>query len=342
MIPAPIFSGTFFVILGISFLAAVSVLLWAVALALSPRARQSFLARPRRNAAILAALCVTSSFFVFAAVIFLRVDLDIRKEQAALHPVLEMGQHLLGIDMPPGTKLSLNTAGDMKSIEEARFPHAVSVYGIPAVAVRVTGGYDEDTLWNNRSPVTLTALALTVTGTSTIDGWKCGANAPLEIVLRNDARIKTLRSCGLADGNRVADSVVPAGSDLRRNTTTYGDGLRDNDYWQIDVADGAVFELAALPLLRPTLKLDRQHIILAVEDATLARAASVGDITYPAGTEVVSGVRGLRDDYPGSWLFKTVRGGHAVSKTTGPIADGASIVQAPSGKVYAIIPHRAD
>ncbi|NTX28590.1 hypothetical protein HT746_15880 [Burkholderia pyrrocinia] len=342
MIPAPIFSGTFFIVLGISFLATVSVLVWAAALALFPRARRSFRTHRVRATAILAALCVMSSFFVFMATIWLRVDLNMRKEEAARHPTLEKGAHLLGIDMPPGTRLSLYTAGDMKSIERAEFPHAVGVYGIPAVAVEIVGEYDDETSWNNLSPVWLTALKLTVTGTPTIDGWTCGASEPLEIVLRNDARIRTLWSCRLADGNRVAGAIVPARSRLMRSTTAYGDGLRDNDYWEIRVADGAVFELPALPLLQPTLKLDREHNILAFDYATLARAASIGDITYPAGTEVVSGVRGLRENYPGAWLFKTVHGRHAVSNATGPIADGASVVQAPSGKVYALFPHKSD
>lgn len=341
MIPAPIFSGSFFIVLGISFLATVSVLVWAAALALSPRARRSFRVHRVRTSVIFGALCVTSSFFVFIADAYLQIDLQSRKEEAAQHPVLEKDAHLLGIDMPPGTRLSLYTAGNMKSIERADFPHAVSVYGIPAVALRVASEFDDEAPWNNRAPVTLTALHLTVTGPRSLDGWTCDAGEPMEIVLRKDAREKTLRWCRLAGGNRVAGSLIPAGSTLIRSTTTYGDGLRDNDYWRVDIADGSVFELAGLFLRSPTLNLDRQHRVLAFTSATLARAASVGDITYPAGTEVSSGLRGLREKYPDAWVFTPVQGQPAVSKTDGAIADGMSIVQAPSGTAYVLIRNRA-
>ncbi|CAG9251899.1 hypothetical protein BDI4_320029 [Burkholderia diffusa] len=46
--------------------------------------------------------------------------------------------------MPPGTRLSLSRAGDMKSIEKAEFPHAVDVYGIPAVAMTVGTEFDDE------------------------------------------------------------------------------------------------------------------------------------------------------------------------------------------------------
>ncbi|WP_321821849.1 MULTISPECIES: hypothetical protein [unclassified Burkholderia] len=342
MIPAPIFSGTFFIVLGISFLAAVSVVLWIVALALFPPVRRSFRVYRRRSTAIFAALCVTSSFVVSMVAIGLQAEANIRKEEAAKHPALVKSERLLGIDMPPGTRLSLSTAGDMNSIEKAEFPHAVDVYGIAAVALTVGTEFDDEAPRNDRDLATLTALTLTTTRPRTIDGWTCGSKAPLKIVLRNDARTRTLWSCHLADGNRVAGGVVPAGSRVMRSTTTYGDGMRDNDYWEIRVAEGDVFELSSLPLRHPELRLDRERTVLAFDYATLARAASVGNIAYPAGTEVTFGVRGLREDYPGAWRFRTPGRQHAVDKNTGPIADGASVVQAPSGKVYAIFPGRTD
>ena len=115
----------------------------------------------------------------------------------------------------------------------------------------------------------LTALALVITGPRTLDGWTCDAGGePMRIVLRNDARIKTLWLCRLGEGNRAGDSVIPAGSTLRRSTTTYGDGLHDNDYWRVDVAEGFVFELDRLSLRHPTLNLDRQHRVLAFDSTT--------------------------------------------------------------------------
>ncbi|PCE29763.1 hypothetical protein [Burkholderia ubonensis] len=337
MIPVPIFSGVFLIILGISFLAAVSVLVWAAALILIPRVRRSFRARQGRSIGILGALCVMSLVFVHVTLVSLEVDRKISREQAALHPTLAHAEHLLGIDMPSGTKLTLTRAGDMTSISDAEFPHAVSVYGIPATALGVRAEYDDEAPRDDgQLPPSLTALSLTGTGNATVDGWVCGTGGPLEIVLRRDARIKTLWACHLAEGNRVAHSVIPVNSTLMRSTTTYGDGLRDNDYWRIDVPDGSVFELAGLPLRHPSMQLDKQHNVVAFSYAELARAFTLGDITYPAGTEVSSAQRGLREKYPGTWVFSLEPGQPAIGKEKGAMPDVRFVAQAPSGKVYAL------
>ncbi|WP_175908497.1 MULTISPECIES: hypothetical protein [Burkholderia] len=85
-----------------------------------------------------------SSFVVLMAAIGRRAEANIRKEEAAKHPALEKSARLLRIDMPPGTRLSLSRAGDTKSIEKAEFPHAVDVYGIPAVAMTVGTEFDDE------------------------------------------------------------------------------------------------------------------------------------------------------------------------------------------------------
>ncbi|WP_143750938.1 hypothetical protein [Burkholderia sp. HI2714] len=337
MIPAPLFSGAFLAILGISFLATVAVLLWVVTLTFSPDARRAFRARWIRKSVLLGVLCWMSSLFVALAIAYLKIDLDARKKDAAEHPTLEKTTRLMGIDMPPGTQLSLGTAGDMHSFDTAVFPREVDVYGIPAKAVEVRSEFDDEAPRNDRNPVHLTALGLTITGPRSLDGWVCDAGQPMEIVLRNDARTRSLWWCRLADGNRIADAIVPAGSDLIRDTTTYGDGLRDDDYWRIDVAQGGVFQLAGLALHGARLRLDRQHRIVAFTSATLARAIDIGGIHYPAGTAVSSALRGLREKYPGAWVFTPTRSQPAISKTNGPIAEGMSIVQAPSGKTYALV-----
>ena len=186
----------------------------------------------------------------------------------------------------------------------------------------------------------LTALALVITGPRTLDGWTCDAGGePMRIVLRNDARIKTLWLCRLGEGNRAGDSVIPAGSTLRRSTTTYGDGLHDNDYWRVDVAEGFVFELDRLSLRHPTLNLDRQHRVLAFDSTTLARAARVGDITYPAGTRVSSVRRGLRESIPAHGSLHLHRASRpSASRTARSPTTPRS--QAPSGKAYVLIRNR--
>nr|WP_199040665.1 hypothetical protein [Dyella sp. ASV24] len=339
MIPVPIFSGAFFIILGLSFLAAVAVVLWGAVLALVPAARRSFGKRRGRSIGILAVLCVLSSFFVCVAVVWLRIDREIAKDQAALHPTLTTPTTLHGVDMPVGTQLSLRDAKDTSSMEEAHFPHAVSVFGIPAVALSVRAEDDDEAPHDAPSPTYLPAMELTTTSTQVVDGWTCGTSEPVEVVLRHDARVKTLYSCHLAAGNVVAHSSIPDGSRLIRSNTVYGDGLRDDDYWRIDVVDDGVFELQGLPLQHPTLRLDRQRNVMAVEDAVLARDIVLGDITYPAGTEVSTGLRGMREKYPGAWVFSPVEGHPAHGAHYGAIAGGMSVVQASDGKVHAIVPN---
>ena len=198
MIPAPIFSGTFFIVLGISFLAAVSVLVWAVALAVFPRARRAFGAHRIRWSVLLGVLCWAGSLFVALAVGYLQNRAGIQKDGGREASGTRKSTRLLGIDMPPATRLSLYTAGDMSSLTAAEFPHAVSVYGISAAALTAGSEFDDEAPWNNQHPTMLTALALVITGPRTLDGWTCDAGGePMRIVLRNDARIKTLSGCAV-------------------------------------------------------------------------------------------------------------------------------------------------
>ncbi|MDR3443665.1 MULTISPECIES: hypothetical protein [unclassified Dyella] len=339
MIPVPIFSGAFFIVLGLSFLATIAVVFWGAALGLVPAARRSFGRHRGRSIGILAVLCAASLFFVCAAVVWLGVDRESRKEQAALHPTLTAPATLLGVNMPVGTQLSLRDATDMTSLDEAHFPHAVSVFAISAIALSVRSEGDDEAPQDAPSPTNLPAMELIIASMQMVDGWTCGASEPLEVVLRHDARIKTPYSCQLAAGNAVAQSPIPDGSRLIRSTTAYGDGLRDNDYWRIDVVDDGVFELEGLPLRHPTLRLDRQRNVMAVEYAVLARDTRLGDISYPAGTAVSTGLRGVREKHPGAWVFRPVQGHPAHGKDHGDIAEGMSVVQAIDGKVQAIMPN---
>lgn len=109
MIPAPIFSGAFFIVLGISFLAAVSVVLWIVALVLFPPARRSFRVYRRRSTAIFATLCVMSSFVVSMAAIGLQAEANINRERNVLafdYATLARAASVSNLTYPAGTEVT--------------------------------------------------------------------------------------------------------------------------------------------------------------------------------------------------------------------------------------------
>jgi hypothetical protein len=339
MIPAPVFSNSFFVVLAISFLAFALVVTWAIALAIIPGARRSFARHRARSVSLLTLLCFLSLFYVLLAVVYVCGRVEVHFEEAARHPTLKESMKFEGVDMPAGTKLSLRDAKDMSSVERAEFPHPVDVYGIKAMTLKPRSERNQDVSIGDASGLDdLPAMELTVAGTSVVvDGWRCAPNQPLEIVLPHGEIGRALWLCYLAPGNTVSGASIPANSRVIRASTVYGDGLRDNDYWRVDVVDSGVFELHGLPLTHPMLTLDRDMALASLSYTELAHAASLGDLTYPAGTEVSSAGRGLREDYPGTFVFSPPDGHSIVSKAHGEIRPGTSVLQKLDGQIYGTI-----
>ncbi|WP_322044151.1 hypothetical protein [Paraburkholderia sp. J67] len=336
MIPVPVFSNAFFVVLCVSFLAALLVLVWALALAFIPAARRSFARHRARSVSAFGLLGFLSLFFVLVLAVFIDGEFEVRAAVAAQHPTLTASMKWSGITMPTGTKLSLQDAKDMTSIEKAEFPSPVDVYGIRAMTIEPRSEINHEKSMDDASkPDYFPAIELTAADASVVlDGWRCGATKPLEIVLPHDAKEATLYLCYLAPGNKVGGATVPAGSRVMRDTTVYGDGFRDNDYWRIDVDDSDVVVLHGLALRHPLLTLDKEMQIVSVGYTELAREATVGDLTYPVATQVSSAWRGLREKYPGAWVFTPPAGRSIHSKAHGTMAIGTSVLQAPDGKIF--------
>ena len=333
MIPAPLFSGTFVVLFFASIFATIAVFGWALALALVADARRAFRRRWRLTVPLMTGLCIVSSFFVALCFGMWQIEREHAREQAALHPTLATATRLVGIDMPVGTKLSFAPGRDRSMPEAAEFPGPVRVYGVLARAVMVSSR-DEGDETSGQPRAKLIELAITAAEPQTVDGWVCGTSEPIRVVLRGHAAEKALDGCSLAAGNSVADEAVPAGSTVMRYTTTYGDGLRDNDFWRIEIPHNSTFKLHGVPVAHPDIRLDKQHRLVAFESGELLQAFSLGDVVYATGTDVASAGRGLREKYPGALVFSPAQGQPARIKGKGSVAEPMAVVQAPDGTVY--------
>jgi hypothetical protein len=338
MIPAPTFSISLFVVLCISFLAFALVATLTIALAIAPGARRMFARHRARSVNLFALLCFLSLFFVLVLAYFVYAMVEVRIDEAARHPTLEQPMKFEGVEMPVGTKLSLRDAKDATSIERAEFPHPVDVYGIPAMTLIPRSERNENASIDASGLEFLPSLELTVARTSVaVDGWKCAPDQPLEIVLPFGKKERALWLCYLAAGNTVSGAAIPANSRVMRETTVYVDGLRDNDYWRVDVVDSGVFDLHGLRLRHPLLMVSGDMSLVSFGYSELAYAASVGDLTYPEGTEVSSAGHGLREAYPDALVFTPPDSRSILSKAHGKIRPGTSILQKSDGQIYGTI-----
>ena len=119
----------------------------------------------------------------------------------------------------------------------------------------------------------------------------------------------------------------------------------------VRVRDPLGLPLAGLTLGRPTVQLDENRQLLAVSDAELACPLTLGEMRYPAGTQVKTAGYPLRQRFPSqSWVFSPVAPGQATrAGQSQPVNDGTAVVQAPGGAVLGLlsneeagVPLRAD
>lgn len=334
MIPVPLFSPALLITLGVSALAVLALLLWLLALCLFRRARQGW--RRHRTVSwsllvVLLVLCIPQAYMAY---VWHVVGEEMRQEEVARHPTLTEPARIRGLDVPAGSRLSLPGSHDWQAAEEVEFPVPTPVHGIPALSVRFSFTWDEQAPAG--ASVELPVHELRIAAPATVDGWHCGPQAPLRLAVRAESEV-LLMGCQIAAGNHAAGLDIPTDSELMRYTTTYGDGLRDADVWRIDVH--TPLQLAQLPLSGVTLLLDRERRLYGFESANLARDFTLGEISYPAGTQVQSVNRTLRDRAPGAWLFTPVNGKAARRADGATIAEGMTVVQQPDGRIEAELPN---
>lgn len=334
MIPVPLFSTAFLVVLGISSLAALALLLWLLVLAIFRSARQWW-GQHRVVSwsllAVLLVLCVPQAYLVY---VWHVVGEEVQQEEAARHPTLTGPARIRGLDLPAGTRLSLPSSHEQQDAEEAEFPVPTVIHGIPALSVRFSSTWDDQA--PPGSSVELPVFELRVAQPVSVDGWRCNVDKAVRVAVRAQTQSE-LRGCLLAEGNRVAGLDIPPGSELMRYTTTYGDGLHDANVWRIDVH--APLQLGPLPLSGVTLLLDRERKLFGFESANLAGDFTLGEMSYPAGTQLQSVNRTLRDRAPGAWLFTPVNGKAAQRKGGETVPAGMTVVQQPDGRVEGELPN---
>jgi hypothetical protein len=341
LIPVALPSVSLLVLLLLSLLATIFLAGWAVAFALSESVRRAFHKRLKTSLAVLLSSMLLASFFVLMLWGSHQVTHEIDRQQAARHITLTQPATVGGIDMPVGTRLIVEIAGDMESFSHAEFPHPVTAYGVEAITLNrdISIDYDDKTFVTRGSHAT--AVSVKGAGRQEVQGWWCDAAEFIQFEVRPDGRLKDFGHCLLADGNQVGDLAIPKGATLRLNEgTVYGDGFRDDDYWKIQLADDQVMHLFQLPLKQPELMLDRQRNLLGFDQASLACETSLGPMTYPAGTRVESAGRGLRDKYPRTWVFSPQAGAVARYRGHADVPHGMSVVQTAQGDVAAVMPNQ--
>ncbi|KJK01059.1 hypothetical protein UB43_11750 [Pseudomonas sp. 21] len=334
MIPVPLFSTTLLVVLGVSSLAVLALLIGLLVLALFRSARQWWGRHRVLSWSLLVVLLILCFPQAYMAYVWHVVGEEMQQEAAVRHPTLTEPAHIRGLEVPAGTRLSLPGSHDWQAAEEVEFPSPTLIHGVPALAVRFSSTWDEQAPAG--SSVELPVHELRIAAPATVDGWHCSPQAPLRLAVRAESEV-LLMGCQVAAGNRVADLDIPPGSELLRYTTTYGDGLRDPNVWRIDVH--APLQLAQLPLSGVTLLLDRERKLFGFESANLARDFTLGEISYPAGTQLQSVNRTLRDRAPGAWLFTPVDGKAALHADGRTIPEGMTVVQQPDGRVEGELPN---
>ena len=109
--------------------------------------------------------------------------------------------------------------------------------------------------------------------------------------------------------------------------------------WLLRTEGSEPMEVERLSLLKLELRLDARRQLLGFE-GLLARETALGDMTYPAGTRVLSGGLRAAGAQPGDLLFSASRGRVARRAGGTDVAAGSSVLQAPDGAVRAVLSNR--
>lgn len=304
MIPVALPSASFYLLLLISFLAALLLGGWLLALLVSRSARAGL----RRHWLISSLLMLVLVPLTTFQIVFQRGVQQIHQEserrQAALRSTLEAPTTLYGIEMPAGTQLTLQREHQLETFTSAEFPQPVLIQGIPTLHLnRWLQVLHQEGVPYDESPLRTTSLTLSGEGQAEVEGWQCDISTPVEFDVSEGNGIR-FRKCSLNAGNTVANITLPAGTELLASDgTVYTSGFRDNDRWRLDIPDQQVITLDGIALSGLSLRLDQQRQLHSFDNAELVCSLQLGDWRYPPGTTVSSAPLHLRTQYPGSWLL---------------------------------------
>ncbi|KCV28096.1 hypothetical protein L489_4027 [Bordetella bronchiseptica 00-P-2730] len=340
MIPVALPSLSFVLLLLASALGALALLGWSAALAFSGRARRAFGRRRLACGGLYAVLLVLAGYFAYFQGLVAYVQYEIEQEWRTRHYTLPEAARVGGIDMPAGTRLSLEVAHSPDTYNRAEFPHPVSAHGLQALRIERYIGLDHEPDTYKLTEAYPLTMRVTGPGTQTIQGWRCDAASPMHFSTRRDGRIAAFEECMLAEGNRADGMEVPPGARLLAHEgTVYTDGHVDPDRWQVWLEPDMAVRIGGVWLAGAIIRLDAERRYHAFERAELACPLAFGPMHYPAGTEVRSAGRGWRERHPGAWIFSPVAGAPARYAGHPEVADGHAVVQGRGGEVLAVVPN---
>lgn len=340
MIPVAPPSLSFVLLLLASALGTLALLGWSAALVFSGRARRAFGRRRLACGGLYAALLLLAGYFAYFQGVAAYAQREVEREWRTRNYALSEAARVGGIDMPAGTRLSLEVAHAPDTYNRADFPHPVSVHGLQALRMEryIRLEHEPDT-YRLAAAYPLT-MRITGAGAQTVQGWRCDATRPMQFSTRRDGSIAAFEECVLAEGNRADGMALPPGARLlAHDGTVYTDGHVDPDRWQVWLEPGMAVRIGGAWLAGAIIRLDAERRYDAFERAELACPLEVGPMRYPAGTQVRSARRGWRERHPGAWMFSPVAGAPARYAGHPDVADGQTVVQAPGGEVLAVVPN---
>ncbi len=345
MIPIALPSAGFFILLSAGFFAGLLLLGWVVVLAASAGARRTVRKYWKTSAVLCLALAAPFSFYAWFQAMMWQVGREVDRREAARKVTLQQPTMVGGVNMPAGTRLTLQDEGLLDTYIEATFPQPVPILGVQATSARryLNTEYDKTTYETlGRHPRT---VILRGVGEQTVQGWHCDATQDIEFDVAPDGAMKMFTQCVLGAGNQVQGMNIEHGSVLRGSGgTVYTDGSRDTDRWRIEVNDDKAVRAFGLFLSRPGIYLDEARKLVRISDAELACPTQFGGLAYAAGTHFKTARRrtdGENEAYPGILVFSPWNGDAATRAGFEDVPEGTSVLQTLQGEVLDIVKNEA-
>lgn len=324
--------GNFYVLM-LGSLACLSTLLtWLLHMCFSAKARHLF-SENRKPILIMWSLLALGGL-TFPAVHFAPWSITQASDHAdkGVQLTLDKAITLAGIAMPAGTRLDLDQGSGRCAFRSALFPAPIQVNGLDTTQIfryqrAVPGASDQ----------AIETLSLVTPHDQTIDGWLCSNRHRIELS-RREGNYK-FKSCYLAQGNLIGSLEVPVGSWLQAHDANLASPSLPDARWRLRTQGSQAIVIDTFPLLKAELELDDQRHILGFE-GLLAQDLKLGDIQYPAGTQVNTAGPELTDAKKGDILFSPLRSRPGKSPNGTNINDGTTVLHSKDGAMRRMMSNR--
>lgn len=324
--------GNFYVLM-LGSLACLSTLLtWLLTLVVSTDARRRF--AEHRKPILIMWLLLALGGLMFPAANFVPWSTLASSEPQpkTVQLTLDKAMTLAGIDMPAGSRLDLDQGDAPSLFRSVVFPSAITVNGVTTTQIfRYRQAIPE------APNEAIETLSLVTPGDQTIDGWICSHKHRIELSRRNG--LYRFKSCYLATGNLIGSLEAPIGSWLQANQANAAALPDAGVRWRLRTQGSQAIVIGTLPLLKAELELDAQRHILSFE-GLLAQDLTLGNIHYPAGTQVNSTGPQLADAQDGDVLLSPLRS-RPGKPADGPyINEGTTVLHAKDGAMRRMMSNR--